>query len=467
MIDQIRRFIDEHDLLRPEDLCIVALSGGADSLCLLEILYRLGVSLTAVHVQHHLRESAERDAAFAEAFCRERNIPFVRKDVDVETHRERTGESTEEAARVLRYAALNEERIRLSAEGRNVVIALAHHRNDQAETVLFHLIRGSGVRGLAGMRPKQGPYIRPLLGVTRQEIEVWLEKEGIAFCVDETNEDTEITRNRIRQHVIPELAEIRPDAVEKITEAAAQLAETEDFLEGEAAAWLSAHEGEEIPAELTGVHPVLQCAVIRKKMRLMGCPLRDVGREHVESVRGLFEKPVGKQVPLPGGTLALRTYTGVKLMPGARRLLAHGEEVSCTGSVTTPAERATECGSLPAGVSLNGARLISRVFPYAKDGKFPEKECTKWFDYDKIKGNISFRKRRPGDVFSTSRGTRKKLSDWMIDEKIPRALRNEILVVADEEEVLWVPGYRMGESRKITDETETVLELTVTTDSDR
>lgn len=441
MIDQVRRFIDEHDLLRPEDLCIVALSGGADSLCLLEILYRLGVSLTAVHVQHHLRENADNDAAFAEAYCRERNIPFVRKDVDVEARRERTGESTEEAARVLRYAALNEERIRLSAGGRNVVIALAHHRNDQAETVLFHLIRGSGVRGLAGMRPKQGPYVRPLLGVSRQEIEAWLRQEGIPFCVDETNEDTAITRNRIRQRVIPELAEIRPDAVEKIAEAAAQLAETEDYLESEALEWLSAHEGEEIPTELSAVHPVLQRAVIRKKMRLMGCPLRDVGREHVESVRGLFEKPVGKQVPLPGGTRAERTYTGVLLVPGTRKAAS--------------------------GASLNGARLVSRVFPYAKDGIFSEKEYTKWFDYDKIKGNISFRKRRPGDVFSTARGTRKKLSDWMIDEKIPRALRDGIFVVADEEEVLWVPGYRMGESRKITDETETVLELTVTTDHGR
>ena len=446
MIDTIREFIEKNHLLRPEDAVLAAVSGGADSLCLLEVLYRLGYDVTAVHVQHHLRESAEEDARFTEEFCRKRGIPFIRRDVDVLSRRQCTGESLEEAARNLRYEALEEERRKAESTGKHAVVALAHHRNDQAETVLFHLIRGSGLRGIAGMKPRRGDYVRPLLSVTRSEIEAWMKAEGLSYCEDETNEALDASRNRIRRLVLPELAAVREDAVRQIAEAAEGFREIEEYLEKQARLWMEAHEvlpapeGVELPAELAEEDRVLRFCVIREAVRSCGFSLKDLTREHVEAADALFEKQVGKKCFLPGSLSAERTYRGIVLKKAGGR--GKNEKSETAG--------------------VKGAfRMEKRVFPHEIGQKIPEKECTKWFDYDRIKGEISFRFRKPGDLFSTKEGTHKKLKDWMIDEKIPVSERNGILLAADDEEVLWVIGYRRGESKKVTDETKRVLEITV------
>ncbi len=443
MLERIEQYIEDYHLLRREDPLIAAVSGGADSLCLLEVLHRLDYQVTAVHVQHHLRESAEHDAAFTKAFAEARGIPFVRKDVDVASRVQKTGESMEEAARALRYEALEEERALLEEKaGRPAVIATAHHKNDQAETVLFHLVRGSGVRGLSGMRPRRGNIVRPLLSVTREEIEAFLTAEGISWCTDETNLDPAMTRNRIRKIVIPALSSIRTDAVEKIAETAEFMAETDDYLRRLANAWLSANAREagkdglvHLPLNLKKEEAILQRYVLREALRNAGISLKDVTKAHVEGLLSLFEKPVGKVIALPHGTEAERTYRAVVVRRTGER-------------------KPTKDAGTPSSMEI-------RVFPREKNQNLPEKECTKWFDYDRIKGNVSLRFRKPGDVFSTREGSHKKLKDWMIDEKIPKALRDGIEVVADGEEVLWVPGFRRGESKKITEQTKTILEITV------
>ena len=338
---------------------------------------------------------------------------------------------------------LEEERAKLEKEsGRHALIATAHHKNDQAETVLFHLIRGSGLRGLSGMRPKRGNIVRPLLQVTREEIEAFLIREGIRWCTDETNLDPAMTRNRLRLTVLPALAGIRSDAVGKIAETAEFMAETDDYFCRTAVRWLDTHarvmkaEGTvAIPLEFRKEEPVLKRYIVRETLRSLGISLKDVTRVHVEAVAELFEKPVGKTVKLPRSAEAERAYRSVVI----RKTAIGGE----------------------ADTALPAASMTLRVFPKEKNQKLPEKECTKWFDYDKIKGNVSLRLREAGDVFSTREGTHKKLKDWMIDEKIPKSLRDRIRVVADDEEVLWVPGYRRGESKKITDETAMILEITV------
>lgn len=454
MLERIENYIEAHHLLRREDPLIVAVSGGADSLCLLDVLYRLGYQVNAVHVQHHLRETAERDARFTEDFCRARAIPFLQKDVDVNARVQKTGESVEEAARILRYQALEEARKALSnTVSRPVKVALAHHKNDQAETVLFHLIRGSDVRGLSGIRPERDSYVRPLLSVTRAEIEAYLSREGIAFCVDETNRDLQLTRNRMRETVLPALLKIRPDAVEKIAETAERLAETDGYLSMEAGEKLETHasflpSGElEIEDGVRSEHPVLKRVILREALRKAGAPLKDVTRLHLEEMSLLLEKEVGKRLALPGGTQVERTYRGLVIRKAPKT-----PGSACADP--TGGSRHSEDGQ-------GDLSLTIRTFPYEKGQKIPEKECTKWFDYDKIKGNVVLRQRLEKDVFSTREGTHKKLKDWMIDAKIPKAVRDGLPVVADEEEVLWVPGYRRGESKKITDGTKTVLELTV------
>ena len=180
---------------------------------------------------------------------------------------------------------------------------------------------------------------------------------------------------------------------------------------------------------------MLRRYIVRQAFRKLGLSLKDVTRAHVEEVIRLFEKPVGKVVELPRMARAERAYRSVVI----RKTERDGDEAD----------------------ALAGFSLELRVFPKEKNQKLPEKECTKWFDYDRIKGTVSLRCRTAGDIISTREGTHKKLKDWMIDEKIPKAKRDRIPLVADGEEVLWVPGYRRGESKKITDRTAMILEITV------
>ena len=229
MTDRVRKYIRQYQLLQEGDRVTVGLSGGADSVCLLLCMkavqeeYRL--QLQAVHVHHGLRgEEADRDAAFAESLCRKLAVPFRLRHAPVRELARREGLSLEEAGRILRYQILREE----SNGGK---IAVAHHRDDQSETLLFHMVRGTGIRGLAGMLPEKDGIIRPLLCVGRAEIEVYLQSVGQEYCVDSTNADTAYARNRIRCELLPWLRDnMNPRVSEHLAELAEQAAQLDAWL---------------------------------------------------------------------------------------------------------------------------------------------------------------------------------------------------------------------------------------------
>ena len=457
MIEKTEKFIRDHGLIRPGNTVISGLSGGPDSVCMTEILYRLqdrlSFRLAAVHVNHGIRgESAAADAAFSEAFSRERGIPFLLFTEDVPKRVEETGESEEEAARVLRYRALREA-AEILAPGKEVRIAVAHHMDDQAETILFRLLRGSGLTGLSGMQPERDGIIRPLLPFRRDEILAWLRKEGLSWCEDETNSSTASSRNLIRKTVIPALTEVRSDAVEKITETGASLHEIETYLNSEADAWLLApgnvacFPGKEpgqrgsreivLSKEALRETPgVLRNMIVRRALQALGAGLRDFTRQHFSEIGALSEKGVGKRLDLPGGFLAVSEYDTVAIRQG-------------------------KAPDIPGKIPF---RLEMRTFSKPDSQKIKdflkEKEYTKCFDYDKINESPVLRTRRSGDLFSTYPGTEKKLSDYMIDRKIPKEERDRVPLVADGQRILWIIGYRMSEAYKITENTETVLEIT-------
>ena len=215
MLHTIRTYIEKHRLLRDDGSPIlVGLSGGADSVALLSVLVRLGYPCIAAHCNFHLRgEESMRDEAFAWQFAEKLSIPFLKIDFDTRKYASGHHVSIEMAARDLRYAWFEEQRKREGAQA----IAVAHHRDDSVETVVMNLVRGSGLRGLTGIRPKNGYVVRPLLCVSRKEIEAWLAKEGLAFVSDSTNFSTEYTRNFIRMLGFHKLfyriySEFHPDA---------------------------------------------------------------------------------------------------------------------------------------------------------------------------------------------------------------------------------------------------------------
>ncbi len=227
MLDRVRSFINGHKLLDINGgVVLVGLSGGADSVSLLDILCRLGYDCVALHCNFHLRgEESERDESFAKAYAEEKRVPFYRIDFPTTLFAEKNRISIEMAARQLRYDWFEEMRIKLNAQA----IAVAHHRDDSVETLLMNLMRGSGIRGLVGIRPKNGHVVRPLLCVSRQEVLNWLELTNQNYVTDSTNLSDEYTRNYIRLHILPGMEQLNPSVRLTLARSAMHLAAAEEI----------------------------------------------------------------------------------------------------------------------------------------------------------------------------------------------------------------------------------------------
>ena len=247
---EIKRYIGANQLIRPGDGVVVGLSGGPDSVFLLYALHtlqpRMDFTLRAVHVHHGIRGAeADRDEAFSEKLCAKLDIPFQAVHVAAPAYAAQHRLSLEEAARILRYEALEAARQQLT-QAPAAWIAVAHHLDDQAETVLHNLVRGAGLRGLAGMENRRNHVIRPLLSIKREDILKWLKQNDIPYVTDSTNADPHYTRNRIRSTVLPELREINPEASAHIAHSAALLREADAYFHALALQYVDAH------ATLTG-----------------------------------------------------------------------------------------------------------------------------------------------------------------------------------------------------------------------
>lgn len=345
---EIKRYIENNQLIRPGDGVVVGLSGGPDSVFLLYALHtlqaRMGFTLRAVHVHHGIRGAeADRDAAFSEELCAKLEIPFQAVHVAAPAYAAQRGLSLEEGARILRYEALETVRQQLTTPA--AWVAVAHHLDDQAETVLHNLVRGAGLRGLAGMENRRNHVIRPLLSIKREDILKWLEQNKIAYVTDSMNADPHYTRNRIRSTVLPELREINPEASAHIAHSAALLREADAYFHALALRYVDAHatltaspvplpetdtpgestiprpsalaedrvEGEtEAPAEamiirsialpvteLKAYPELVRQYVYSELLRRIGTPLKDWSAVHYRDIDRLIFGPGGAHLDLP------------------------------------------------------------------------------------------------------------------------------------------------------------------------
>ena len=475
MIDKIWEFQKKFDMIRPQDKVIAGVSGGADSVCLLlvlkELQRRCAFELEAVHVEHGIRgQESMDDAAFAERFCRQQGIPCSVFHVDAPAMASAQKKTLEEAARELRYQCFAD----VCKGQENAKIAVAHHGDDCAETMLFHLCRGTGLRGLCGIPPVRGRIIRPLLCVTRKEIEAYLESRGQTFCLDSTNTQLQYARNRIRNCVMPQLEQINVQAVRHMLQTARMLGDVCEYLEE--AAFEAGKKGlilsygkEEEKEDPWGIRmkktvfaqmpEVLQTNLLHRLMGMAAGSRKDITAVHVESLKKLFGAGPGKELSFPYGVRAVSEYEYVWIRNEKR---AGGcLERTCEAEKTE--EKELEL-SVPGTVFFGSGRQIRlRLTDFDGDmKKIPEKTYTKWFDYDKIKSNILLRKRRPGDFFVTDqKGGRKKIKDYFIDEKIPRNQRDSVWLLADGSHILWILGRRISEEYKVTQKTKRILEVCV------
>ena len=327
--ERVRRAITEQGLIGPEDTVLCGVSGGADSLCLFILLHDLykdtSVKLNVMHIHHHLRESADGDAAFVRGLCKDLSVPFELKDVDVTGLVEEKGLSTEEAARILRYRAFEEKLCSIEPDPAKRRLAVAHNMNDDAETVLHNLFRGSGLKGLGGIRPLQsmGSYtlIRPLLDVSRAGIEEYLTGAGLHWRTDETNLSDDYARNRIRNNLLPMAAsQINERATEHIHSAAEQLRSAEDFISAQLDNAFNACTAD-IPDGITidrasflALHPYLQRRLALKCMEYVSGYAKDITGIHVGVLCSLFTLPTGKMLDLPHRLHAVRRRNSVELV---------------------------------------------------------------------------------------------------------------------------------------------------------
>ncbi|MGN0981651.1 MAG: tRNA lysidine(34) synthetase TilS [Candidatus Limivicinus sp.] len=279
-----------------EGRILCAVSGGADSMCLLYLLYSMGRDVVAAHFEHGIRGGESlRDAAFVENWCRERGIPCVTGHGDAPAYAREKGMSLEEAARMLRYQFLEET----AAEQDCAWIATAHNGDDNVETVLLHLTRGAGALGLSGIPARRGKIIRPLLGVSRREIEEYLEENAVPHVEDSSNQSDDYSRNRIRHRVTPVLREMNPGLNEAVGRTARLLAQDEDCLGGLARDFIDRfYDGESLPTEpLLALHGAVASRVIRRLCR------GSLSMEQVEAVLSLARSRELKYLDLPGQRL--------------------------------------------------------------------------------------------------------------------------------------------------------------------
>lgn len=474
---QIERYMEQFRMLEGADCVIAGVSGGADSVCLLlvlnEIRKKLDISLIVLHVNHGIRgEEALRDEVFVRELCRNLNVEYVCVHVDVPGYAKEHRLSEEEAGRELRYRALYE---RKTKHGK---IAVAHNADDQAETVLFHLCRGCGVKGLGGIAPVSGDIIRPLLETTRAEIEEYLKERGQEYITDSTNLSIDYTRNRIRHNILPVLEEeIHRGAAAHIASAARMAREAEDYLESltkerfEAAQKKAAGQSEtgewnhsRIVLDrdyLRNENPYMRKRILRRAVEQVAGRLKDIAKVHIEQLESLLLNQTGKCVQLPYSVLARNEYS-VMVLEHTSENVSRDKKIFQPLNVDIMGEYI--CGE---------KKFIFEELFFANEEEMKEfldkniknlkNMCTKCFDYDKLKNTVQIRNRVSGDYICVDEmGKKKKLKDYFIDEKVPRELRDEVIVLADGNEILWIVGYRTGERCKLTKDTRRVLRVTVT-----
>lgn len=464
-------------MVRPGDGILVGLSGGADSVGLLLVLWKLRetlqISLRALHVHHGLRGAeADRDAAFSRALCERLGVPFYEYRIDAAEEARRQKCSVEEAGRLARYRLYEETARAWENEMRQkemcgrepvrqVHIATAHHADDNAETVLFNLFRGSGLTGLSGIAPVRGRIIRPLLWAQRSEIQAWLRQQGQAWVEDSTNRESEYSRNWLRNELIPSVKErLNAQAVRHIDQAGRHIRQADAYLEEVAEKWVQkyAPDGKTDVKTLAEQAEIVQGYIVRHLFLKSKMPLKDVTEAHVEAVRGLLYRQTGKSVSLPHGFRAVNTYGILEIYPDRQKKPQEAVGGTCTFSVRALGHPGEEKEVSRPGTQ-NENLLQIRTFPWENRDEFPKNQYTKWFDYDKIKGTLSLRHRQPGDYLTLPSGGRKTLKSWMIDEKIPRQEREEIWLLAEEKHILWIVGHRISAYYKITEQTKTILEV--------
>jgi tRNA(Ile)-lysidine synthase len=452
-IQKVLDFIRKHDLLKSRDRVVVALSGGPDSVfllhCLVKLKNTLNIEVYALHVHHGARgELADNDAEFCRNICNSLEIKYLEIKKDVPRYAKEHGMSFEEAGRVARLEAFKEAARHFNANK----TATGHNANDQAETVLMRIVTGAGASGLSGIRPVLDDFvIRPVLGITRNEILEYLQKNNIVYRIDHTNKDISFLRNRVRHQLIPFIKENFNGNIEETLVRTASIFKNEnDFMKETIEPYLRQY----VLKKDDGVHVFTSglselssyplSLIMLEAVKLSSGDLKGIGFHHAEKLRELVCGKTGDSVQLPGGLAAEKSYDEILIRKNGDKKLDLLPEVK----VMLPGEHVLPEWNL---------FIYGEIIPEKPD-KY-DIPFTAYLDADKIgEGEFTVRSRRSGDRFHPlgSKGA-KKLKDFLIDEKIPVKERDKILMLEKNGVIVWVAGIRPSELYKIDENTKRVL----------
>jgi len=460
---QVLRFIEAYRLIETPGPLVVGVSGGADSMCLLHILHalrdRLGTTLHIAHLNHRLRGAeSDADADYVFRMARNLGVPATIEERDVKAYQSEYRCSLEEAAREVRYAFLSE--IAESAGAR--AVAVAHTADDQAETILLHLIRGTGLAGLRGMRPLSKwtlpdgtliTLIRPLLETRRAEIEAYCIANKLEPRLDSSNLSPEFLRNRVRAEIMPKLREYNPNIVESLCRTARIIADDIAYLDEEAAR-ASSSAVEEFAhglildnKTLAALPPALGRHVLRSAFGKLVGNLKDIELVHIDAVMEALASPAGKKLSLPFGFTFYGDYEKSALTRGENPL------------ALLPPLSGEHSLRIPGQTPLPGWRVTADVIggkaqTPAGDG------FTAYLDFGLTGADLTVRGRREGDRFCPlGMAEPKKLQDFMVDSKIPRPWRDRVPLVCAHDQIIWVVGWRIDHRFRVTDSTRRMLRL--------
>lgn len=460
---RVLEFVRKWDMLRVGEGVLIGVSGGGDSVALLRFFERigqdLGIQIRCVHVEHGIRgEESLRDQRFVEELCRRIGVEETSYSVASEMKDAISGGvSLEEKAREARYGVLEKEAGNWEKTlGHPVRIAVAHHEDDNVETMLFHMIRGTGLDGMRGMPMQRGRIIRPFLGVSRQEIEEYLEALGQEYCQDSTNGDMQYDRNRIRHQVVPLLKQINPKAREHLGTEALLAGEVSDYIHCQAGVLLEkGKRGTEFCGQVLQGQPSFLCREVLHLWLGEFIPgAKDITAAHLEGMEHLLAGQTGKRMDLPYGLIVCRTYEGLEI----RTQDAGG--VRDEGCISFAQSDLSAGREMICKLGKTKVHLMVEDRDPAQD--FPRKFYTKWFDYDKIKSTIQLRFRREGDFLTvTDQGGHKRLQDYFVNEKIPGPLRDQVPLLCEGHHVIWAIGYRISAYYKVDETTQRILKVQI------
>lgn len=441
-MDRVLSTIMQENLIAKNDIVAVACSGGIDSMALLHKLNcvkdELNCQIIAVTVDHSIRQNGESDAIFVEDYCNKNHIKCYKFKVDVPKLAKQKQLSLESAGRQARYGVFDA----LIQKGVATKIALAHHMQDQAETILLHLFRGAGLSGLRGMDyQKNNQYIRPLLNTSKNSIIEYVNANNIPYVIDETNAESEYTRNYLRNEVFPLLTKKWPNIISQLINFSKSVIEDDNYINKHLndSAVIIDDKIAKIPLSYFIYDDSIINRIIFKALHGIGINV-DIERKHIDAIKELAKNSEnGKKINLPLGVTVHKEYDYITLTSKKVELPEFFEEFKC-GTINVP---------------YFGKIVTKRV------NEFPQKQGVLYIDVKKLPKGAVWRYRKDGDIIEKFGGGTKKLKSYLIDKKIPKRERDFLPVLAYGNEVYAIAGVEISNKIKLDLDTKSAIKIEV------